>query len=142
MEHQCSQLIRDYILNEEVDYGYDILNEHMQKRAQVSSENRHSCQEEAKVVRQQLLGKLQKALELAEQKVHSLSLTVLPLTEHGFTLHKAAFNNAFSLKYGWLLNNMPFTCDNQPTERSLSQPSRWCYASWTSQPMDSRKAGM
>ena len=78
----------DHIHNQE---GDDILNEQTQKRAQVSSENRHRCQKEAEVVRQQLPEKLQKAVELAKQKAW---LTVLPLSEHGFTLHKAAFHDA------------------------------------------------
>ena len=75
-EHQCSQLIiallRGHILNQEGEYDCDILNEQMQKRAQLCSENRHRCQEEAEVVREQLPQKLQKAVELAKQKRYIL----------------------------------------------------------------------
>ena len=114
-EHQCSQLItaplRDHILNQEVEYGYDVLDEQMQRRTQVSSDNRHRCQSEADAIHQQLPEKLQKAVVLAKQKGASSWLTTLLLTEHGFTLHKTAFHDALALRYGWLPNNMPSTCD-------------------------------
>ena len=53
----------------------------------------------------------QKAVELAKQKGTSCGLTILPLTEHGFTLHKTVFHDTLALRYGWLPNNMPSTCD-------------------------------
>ena len=99
------------ILNKEEEYSYDILNEWMQRKAQVSSDNRHRCEGEADAIYQQLPEKLQKVVELAKQKGASSCLTTLPLTEHGFTLHKAAFHDALALRYGWLPNNMPSTCD-------------------------------
>ena len=66
----------------------------MQRKAQVSSDNRHRCQEQADAIHHQLSEKLQKAMELAKQKGASSWLTTLPLTEHGFALHKAAFHDA------------------------------------------------
>ncbi len=30
-------------------------------------------------------------------------ITALPITEHGFMLHKGAFRDAFRLRYGWLI---------------------------------------
>ena len=83
----------------------------MLRKAQVSSGNRHRCQEQADAIHHQLSEKLQKAVELAKQKSASSWLTTLPLTEHGFALHKAAFHDALALRYGWLPNNMPSTCD-------------------------------
>ena len=59
---------------------YDILNEQIQKRAQVSRDNRHRCQDEADDIHQQLSKKLQKAVDLAKQKGASSWLTSLPLT--------------------------------------------------------------
>ena len=38
-------------------------------------------------------------------------LTVLPLTEHGFTLHKSAFHDALALRYGWTPSRMPSKCE-------------------------------
>ena len=77
----------------------------------MSSGNRHRCQEQADAIHHQLSEKLQKAVELAKQKGASSWLTTLPVTEHGFALHKAAFHDALTLRYGWLPNNMPSTCD-------------------------------
>ena len=37
-------------------------------------------------------------------------LTALPLDKNGFALHKSAFRDAFCLRYGWLLNNLPTKC--------------------------------
>ena len=81
----CSQLItaplRDHILNQEEEYyDHDILDERMQRRAQVSSDNKHRCQGEADAIHQQLPEKLQKAMILAKQKGASSWLTTLPLT--------------------------------------------------------------
>ena len=41
-------------------------------------------------------------MELAQEKGGSSWLTALPLKEqeHGFTLHKGAFQDAIALKYG------------------------------------------
>ena len=114
-EHQCSQSItmplRDHILDQDEEYSYDILNEQMQNRAQVSSDNRKRSQEEAEALHQQLPMQLQRAMDLAKQKGASSWLTVLPLSEHGFTLHRAAFHDALALRYGWTPTNMPSTCD-------------------------------
>ena len=44
---------------------------------------------------------LQRAVDLAREKGSSTWLTVLPLTEHGFALHKGAFYDALALRYGW-----------------------------------------
>ena len=35
---------------------------------------------------------------------------MLPLTEHGFNLHKGAFQDALSLRYGWQLIHLPGNC--------------------------------
>ena len=42
---------------------------------------------------------LQKAVGLAKEKGASTWLTVLPLKEHGFSLHRAAFHDAMALRY-------------------------------------------
>ena len=54
---------------------------------------------------------LQRALILASERGASSWLTSLPLTEHGFTLHKSAFQDALALRYGWSPRNVPTKCD-------------------------------
>ena len=53
---------------------------------------------------------LQCAIELACKKGASAWLTALPLDELGFHLHKAAFRDGISLRYGWPLTNLPLEC--------------------------------
>ena len=50
---------------------------------------------------QQAPASLQRSIELASEKGASGWLTVLPLQEHGFALHKTAFHDAIALRYGW-----------------------------------------
>ena len=54
---------------------------------------------------------LQKAVDLAKVKGASTWLTVLPLTEHGFALHKQAFHDALALRYGWTPSRLPSKCE-------------------------------
>ena len=53
---------------------------------------------------------LKRSVELAKEKGASSWLSVLPLEEHGFYLHKGEFRDALCLRYGWQLNNIPRTC--------------------------------
>ena len=53
---------------------------------------------------------LQRSMELSQEKGASTWLTALPIDEHGFALHKAAFRNSLSLRYGWPLQNSPSRC--------------------------------
>ncbi|XP_064397778.1 uncharacterized protein LOC135344497 [Halichondria panicea] len=50
-------------------------------------------------------------MDLASEKGASSWLTALPLSEHGFTLHKGAFQDALALRYGWNPTNTPTNCD-------------------------------
>ena len=53
---------------------------------------------------------LQRARELACLKRASNWLTVLPLDEHDFSLHKGDFHDAVCLRYGWSLPHLPMEC--------------------------------
>ena len=44
---------------------------------------------------------LKRALALALERGASNWFTVLPVQEHGYTLHKIAFHDAIALRYGW-----------------------------------------
>ena len=61
-------------------------------------------------LRQQLEPTLQRAVELASVKGASNWLTTLPLNEHGFALHKSAFQDALALRYGWPPLRTPTLC--------------------------------
>ena len=53
---------------------------------------------------------MKKAVELAQEKGASAWLTVLPIEEHGFALHKGAFHDALALRYGWRPQRMQSVC--------------------------------
>ena len=50
------------------------------------------------------------AMDLAKEKGASSWLSVLPIDEFGFFLHKGAFQDAVALRYGWQLPNLPRVC--------------------------------
>ena len=54
---------------------------------------------------------LQRAVSLASEKGSSTWLTVLPLSEHGFALHKGAFHDTLAfIRYGWTPDRLPTKC--------------------------------
>ena len=53
---------------------------------------------------------LQEAVILAQEKGASSWLTAIPIQEHGFALHKSAFQGAVALRYGWDPDRLPFYC--------------------------------
>ena len=74
-------------------------------------QTKHTKQKEAAKSLQSLLpAPLQRSMELAQEKGASTWLTALPIEEHGFALHKAAFKDSLSLRYVWPLQNSPSHC--------------------------------
>ena len=68
---------------------------------------------------------LERALELASGKGASNWLTVLPVQEHGFSLHTTAFHDAIALRYGWNPIQLPDYCPcgaKFSTEHAFSCP--------------------
>ena len=62
-------------------------------------------------------------MDLSKEKVASTWLSALPLTEHGFSLHKSGFHDALALRYGWVPARLPARCgcgSNFSTEHALS----------------------
>ena len=53
---------------------------------------------------------LRQALECCREKGASLWLSVIPIAQHGFALHKTDFTDALSLCYGWSPPHLPFHC--------------------------------
>ena len=66
--------------------------------------------EDAKNLQCNLPNPLQRSIELSQEKGASTWLTALLINEHGFALHKAAFRDSLSLRYGWPLQNSPSHC--------------------------------
>ena len=53
---------------------------------------------------------LKTSIELASEKITSNWLTLLPLQEHNFSLHKTDFHDAVALRYGWDPARLPQHC--------------------------------
>ena len=77
----------------------------------IRSSNRLRHIQQASNVYDQLTPELKRCVDLAKEKGSSSWLSVLPLEEHGFYLHKGEFRDAISLRYGWKLSNTPQTCN-------------------------------
>ena len=48
---------------------------------------------------------------LKKKHVVTLTITAIPLKEHGFSLHKSALHDALALRYGWSPYKLPTKCD-------------------------------
>ena len=77
----------------------------------VKRENRRRQDSQSETINAQLTPELKRCVDLSQEKGSSSWLSVLPLEEHGFYLHKGEFRDALGLRYGWKLNNTPQTCN-------------------------------
>ena len=77
-------------------------------KSSIRSENRQ--RQQAKDIHAQLTPQLKRCVNLAVERGSSSRLTALPLSDHGFFLHKGEFRDAVSLRYDWELKNTPQTC--------------------------------
>ena len=73
--------------------------------------NRRRHAQQACTVKDELPENLKRHAELASKKGASSWLSVLPIAEHGFYLHKREFRDALCLRYNWQLNDIPWTCN-------------------------------
>ena len=114
-ELQSSLLItsalRDHILSQDDEYGYEIIAEQLQSKAIIRNANKERSSKDTNDLTDHLPSNLQRAMILAKEKGSSTWLTALPLVEHGFALHKGAFQDALALRYGWTPSKMPAKCE-------------------------------
>ena len=85
--------------------------DHQTIKNRVKKMKRELQQQRAQDTIGQLTPQLQRSVELAQEKGSSAWLTVLPVAEHGFLLHKGEFRDALCLRYGWNLSNTPRLCN-------------------------------
>ena len=79
-------------------------------KSTIRSENRQRHDQLALNIYDQLTPQQKRCVDLAKARGSSSWLTALPLTEHGFFLHKGEFRDAVSLRYDWELRNTPQSC--------------------------------
>ena len=80
-------------------------------KKEVKKRNHQRQDERARTVYDQLTSELKRCVDLSKEKGSSSWLSVLPLEEHGFYLHKGEFRDALCLRFGWKPNNTPQTCN-------------------------------
>ena len=114
-ELQASLLITssltDHILCQDTEYGYEIIADQLQRKTTVSKKNREVNAREADAIYCLLPDSLQTAVDLTKEKGASIWLTALPLSDHGFALHKSGFHDALALRYGWTPPKLPYKCE-------------------------------
>ena len=101
----------DYILCQDTEYSYEIIADQLQSKTIVSKKNREVNAREADVIYCLLPDSLQRAVDLNKEKGASVWLTALPLSDHGFALHKSAFYDALALRYGWTPLKLTYKCE-------------------------------
>ena len=86
------------------------ISEVLEAKASIRQSNREHQAQQAKSVHGDLSPQLKRHVELAMEKGASSWLSVLPLDDHNFSLHKGAFKDAICLRYGLKLLNTPTKC--------------------------------
>ena len=102
--------LSEHILSQDEKYSHDIITQQLKSKALVYKDNRNQTTTAADELSKILSESQQRAMALAREKGSSSWLTALPLTEHGFALHRRGFQDALALRYGWTPSEMPATC--------------------------------
>ena len=106
----CSPLI-DGIQRQDHVYGWETFEMQLDQKKNVRRRTNHENTSKVEELKELLPDTVQRAMDLASEKGPSSWLTALPLSDHGFTLHKRAFQDALALRYGWNPKNIPTKCD-------------------------------
>ena len=128
-EHQSSQLVtsvlQDHILMQDETYTFEVIAEQLETKTTVRNINKDNCSKTTSDLMELLPNSLRRSMKLASEKGSSTWLTVLPLSEHDFALHKRAFQDSLALLYGWTPDNLPSKCScgvSFSVEHALSCP--------------------
>ncbi len=80
-------------------------------KKEIRKANRLRNEQKADTIHNQLPLQLKRQIDLAKERGSSSWLSVLPLSDQGFHLHKGEFRDAICLRYGWTLPNTPRLCN-------------------------------
>ena len=100
---QATSALSNKILLQTEKYSEDTLTAQLHAKSLIRSNNSSYNSNTAKSICSLLPQSLNKAVSLAQEQGASTWLTVLPLEEHGFSLHKGAFRDALALRYGCMV---------------------------------------
>ena len=112
-QQNASQLICAPLVNRVINQDHQLNGCHSAQQSikkKILHDKQVKQKEDAKNLQRNLPAPLQRSMELSQEKGASTWLTALPIEEHGFALHKAAFRDSLSLRYDWPLQNSPSHC--------------------------------
>ena len=100
----------DLILQQSTSLPFDVIEAQSTARCKIHQELKQSQSVHSNELFAKLPASLQRSMEVASESGASTWLSLLPIQEHGFALHKGAFRDALCLCYGWQPNLLPSTC--------------------------------
>jgi hypothetical protein len=109
LQNVCVPLIDQISLQNPV-YSYEVIQQQITAQKVVKNDRLQGIEDAVNHVREVLSKDMLRNLDLASEKGASVWLTCLPVEEFGFCLHKRAFLDALSLRYGWPPANVPTSC--------------------------------
>ena len=89
----CGPMVK-LVVSQCTQIPYDTLASQVHIRASIHSMNRQLSKEQSDSIRSCLSPHLQRLFDIANEKSVSSWLTALPISDHGFNLHKRAFWDA------------------------------------------------
>ncbi len=107
MPLDTSHLPSVFIIKQDTHYGQEIISESLMAKSTVGQQNRERTKNDINTLTPLLSTDMRRSVNLSKE---SSWLTTLPLKTHGFTLHKQAFRDALSLRYGCTPNKLPSKC--------------------------------
>ena len=115
VEYSASKAISaplsELIIQKFPTYSANVQEQQIEAKASAVRSRHESTMSDLATVKEQLPNPLRYSVELAQEKGASSWLSVLPLEEFGFSLHKGVFRDALALRYGWNPSLTPTTCD-------------------------------
>eukprot|EP00731_Ephydatia_muelleri_P001468 Em0001g1468a len=112
----------DLILQKKTHYPLSVIEAQIQAKKQLHQSKQQQTQDTAANLLPQ---SSHRSMVLTQEKGASSWLTTLPISEHGFALHKGAFCDALALRNGWDPPNTPSHCiygKSFTVEHALSCP--------------------
>ena len=108
--HSITEPLLQAIMQQKRDGMDECTADTMKIRQDLKVQKRKQTQEKLEDLRKEATTNMKLAMDLAMEKGASSWLSVLPIEEFGFLLHKGAFRDAIALRYGWHISNMPKEC--------------------------------
>ena len=100
----------DLILQKSTSLPFEVIEAQSTARREIRHKVKQSQSALCNKLFTKLPASLQRSMEVASETGAYTWLSMLPIQEHGFALHKGAFRGALCLRYGWKPSLLPSTC--------------------------------